>query len=198
MQIVKDVVMYQATTRDYKVGDIIKFGDDYNYQAKRVLDVDYKMENAPNNMPEMLLEEKIKHHKKLNKNELREVCDILWNYGFSMREIGLEICRQRYYPNEPSRFKCMFLCKKPEEAKCYLSTAKTKGNTSQPKVIGVKLNGKILMTSNSFNMRGGKSINEFIEQAHAYWQGVDDSFVDKASIEYLFEGIAEVVEIINE
>ena len=46
-------------------------------------------------------------------------------------------------------------------------------------------------------MRGGKSIDEFIEQAHDYWNGVGDDFEDKKSIEYLFEGKAEVVEIIR-
>ena len=46
-------------------------------------------------------------------------------------------------------------------------------------------------------MRGGKSIDEFIEQAHDYWKGVGDDFSDKKSIEYLFEGTAEIVEIIR-
>ena len=31
---VKDLIMYQATTRDYKVGDIIKFGNERNYFDK--------------------------------------------------------------------------------------------------------------------------------------------------------------------
>ena len=116
MQIVKDVVMYQATTRDYKVGDIIKFGDDYNYQAKRVLDVDYKMENAPNNMPEMLLEEKIKHHKKLNKNELREVCDILWKYVdkdiIQMNHQDLSVC---FYAKNQKKQSAIYLLPKQKE-----------------------------------------------------------------------------------
>ena len=92
----------------------------------------------------------------------------------------------------------MFLCEKAEEAKCYLTTAKQKGTDSAPKVVGVRLNGNLLKTSNSFNMRGGKSIDEFIEQAHQYWQGVDDNFADKKSVEYLFEGTAEIVEIISD
>ena len=65
-------------------------------------------------------------------------------------------------------------------------------------MVGLKLNGKILRTSNSFNRRDGKSIDEFIEQAHDYWKGVDDNFKDTKSIEYLFEGTAEVVEILDE
>ena len=92
----------------------------------------------------------------------------------------------------------MFLCEKKEEAKAYLSTAKTKGKSTDPKVVGLKLNGKILKTSNAFNARDGKSIDEFVEQAHLYWRGVGDDYTDSKSVEYIFEGIAEVVEIIRE
>jgi hypothetical protein len=197
MKKVNDLVMYQATTRDYKVGDVIEFGKERNYQAERALKTNFKMENAPNNMAEMFLEEKLKKKKKLKREEMKNVCDILWNYGFSMRELGYEICRQQYYKNEPSRLTCMFLCDKAEDAKCYLTTAQSKGNESNPKVVGVKLNGKLLRTSNSFNMRGGKSIDEFIEQAHDYWKGVGEDFADLKSVEYLFEGTAEIVEIIE-
>lgn len=198
MKKVKDLIMYQATTRDYKVGDVLEFGKERNFQAERVFKTDYKMENAENNMAEMFLSDKIKKKKKKIKlEEMKSICDILWNYGFSMRELGYEICRQLYYKNEPSRLTSMFLCEKPEEAMCYLTTAKTKGKETIPKVVGVKLNGKILKTSNSFNMRGGKSIDEFIEQAHNYWKGVGDDFKDTKSIEYLFEGTAEIVEIIE-
>ncbi len=195
MKKVKDLVMYQATTRDYKVGDVLEFGKLRNYQAERVFNTNYRMPNGM--MPEMFIEEKLKKKKKLNREEMRVICDILWNYGFSMRELGMEICRQKNYKNEPSRLNAMFLCEKPEEAKCYLATAKSKGKTTDPKVVGLKLNGKILKTSNSFNQRNGKSIDEFIEQAHLYWKGIDDSFEDLKSVEYLFEGTAEVVEIIR-
>lgn len=194
----KDLIMYQATTRDYKVGDILKFGKDRNFQAERVFSTNYRMEKAEFNMPEMFLKQKIKNKKfKLKQDEMQAIYEILLNYGFSMRELGYEICRQLHYKDRPSRLTCMFLCKKPEEAKCYLTTATQKGKSTDPKVIGVKLNGKLLRTSNSFNMRGGKSIDEFIEQAHDYWKGVDKDFADKKSIEYLFEGTAEVVEIIR-
>lgn len=195
---VENLIMYQATTRNYKVGDIIEFGKERNYQAERVLKTNYRMIGAENEMPEMLLKEKLKKKKKLKKDEMQEICNILFNYGFSMRELGYEICRQLYYKDRPSRLTAMFLCEKAEEAECYLTTAKQKGTDTAPKVVGVKLKGNLLKTSNSFNMRGGKSIDEFIEQAHKYWQGVDDDFADKKSVEYLFEGTAEIVEIIRD
>ena len=194
---VENLIMYQATTRDYKVGDIIEFGKDRNYQAERVFKTNYRMLGAENGMAEMFLEEKLKKKKKLSREEMKTICNILWNYGFSMRELGYEICRQLYYKDKPSRLTAMFLCEKAEEAKCYLTTAQQKGTDIDPKVVGVKLKGNLLKTSNSFNMRGGKSIDEFIEQAHNYWKGVGDDFLDKKSIEYLFEGTAEIVEIIR-
>ena len=193
---VKDVIMYQATTRDYKVGDILHFGKERNYQAERVFKTNYRMPDG--SMAEMFLEEKLKRKKKLNLKEMRAICDILWNYGFSMREIGMEVCRQQHHKEQPSRLTGMFLCEKPEEAKKYLTTAKSKGGTSTPKVVGMKLNGKVLKTSNAFNFRGGKSIDEFVDQAHDYWKGVGSNYEDKDSIEYLFEGTAEVVEVITE
>ena len=196
MKQVKDVVMYQATTRDYKVGDILEFGKTRNYQAERVFATNYKMQGAENNMAELFLMQKLKKKKKkLKREEMQTVCDILFDYGFAMRELGYEICRQKYHSEEPSRLSAMFLCEKAEEAKCYLSTAKSKGGQQKPKVVGVKLNGKLLKTSNAFNMRGGKSIDEFIQQAHDYWNGVGDDFEDAKSVEYLFEGVAEIVEV---
>ena len=199
MKKVKDLVMYQATTRDYKIGDVLEFGKNRNFQAERVFNTNYQMEGAPNDMPEMFLQDKLKKKKKklkLKRDEAKSICDILISYGFSMRELGYEICRQLYYKNEPSRLHCMFLCEKAEEAKCYLTTAKQKGNQNPPRVVGLKLNGKILRTSNSFNRRDGKSIDEFVEQAHDYWKGVGEDFADTKSVEYLFEGTAEVVEIL--
>ena len=197
MKKVKNLIMYQATTRDYKIGDILEFGKERNYQAERVFKTDYKMVGAENNMAEMFVDEKLKKKKKLKREEMKAISTILWNYGFSVRELGYEICRQLYHKEEPSRLTAMFLCEKAEEAKCYLTTAQQKGKDTDPKVVGVKLNGKLLKTSNAFNMRGGKSIDEFIEQAHDYWKGVSDDFEDKKSIEYLFEGTAEIVEIIR-
>ena len=196
MKEVKDLIMYQATTRDYKVGDIIKFGEGRNFQAERVYATSYRMKDGT--MPEMFLLDKIKRKKKLSIEEMKEICNILLNYGFTMRELGMEICRQQNYKDEPSRLKGMFLCDNKEEARAYLSTAKSKGGELKPRVVGVKLTGKILKTSNSFNSRDGKSIDEFLEQAHNYWEGVDEDFENKESIEYLFEGIAEVIEIIEE
>ena len=121
------------------------------------------MENAEYGMAEMFLEDKIKNKKKLKIDEMKSICSILWNYGFSMRELGMEICRQLYHKDKPSRLTAMFLCEKPEEAKGYLTTAQSKGKTTDPKVVRVKLNGKLLKTSNLFNMRGWKSIDELIE-----------------------------------
>lgn len=194
---VKNKIYYQATTRDYQVGDIIEFGKERNYQAHRVYNTNYRIEGAEHGMAEMLLEDRIKHKKKLTKNEMERVCRILWDYGFSMRELGMEICRQKFYSDRPSRLTGMFLCDNKDDAKGYLSTAQCKGKTTDPKVVGLKLNGKLLRTSNAFNMRGGKSIDEFIEQAHDYWKGVGKDYKDLKSVEYLFEGTAEVVEIIR-
>ena len=193
---VKNKILWQATTRDYQIGDIIEFGTERNYQAHRVYNTNYKMPGAECDMAEMFVDKKLKEKKKLTLKEMKTISRILWDYGFSMRELGMEICRQKFYRDRPSRLTGMYLCDEKEKAKGYLSTAQCKGKTTDPKVVGVKLNGKLLKTSNHFNMRGGKSIDEFIEQAHDYWKGVSKDF-NEDSVEYLFEGTAEVVEIIR-
>lgn len=59
MKEVIDLIMYQATTRDYKVGDILEFGKERNFQAERVFATNYKMLEAGNNMAEMFIDSKL-------------------------------------------------------------------------------------------------------------------------------------------
>ena len=66
MKKVKNLVMYQATTRDYKVGDILEFGKERNYQAQRVFNTNYRMDGAENGMAEItksLFEQYCAEHK---------------------------------------------------------------------------------------------------------------------------------------
>lgn len=193
-EIVKDKIMFQATTRDYKVGQVLKFGKNRNYQAVRALEHNFKMADGENY--ENFISEKLKQKKRLTLKETDDFLKAFCKYSYGFRELAIEECRKAYYPDYPSRFTAMFLVDNLEDAKGYLSTATTKGKKTDPKVVAVKLNGKLLKTSNAFNLRGN-SFDQTIEQAHKYWAGVDDAFENKKSIEYLFEGSAEIVEIIK-
>lgn len=194
MEKVKDKIMYQATTRDYKIGDVIEFGKQRNYQAVRVYEKQFKM---PNGMSAYeFVRDKLKNNQTLTYNEMAVLAECIADYEFCLREMGIEHCRKLHYKNYPSRLKGMFLTDTIEGAKMFLTTAQCKGKSTDPKVVAVKLNGILHKTSNDFNGRGGRSFDEFVKQANRYWQGVDESFNDR-STEYVFEGTAEIVDIIK-
>ncbi len=191
---VKDKILYQATNWDYKVGDKIYFGRKRNFQAVRAFDRKFIMSNGE--YAALYLYDKVKSKKKLNALELKEINNVMFDYAYCIREYAYEYCRKKYFPKCPSRLKGMFCCDNVKDAKCYLNTAKAKNNQSiNAKVIKVKLNGKLLKTSNNFNRRDC-TFDEFVENAKKYFNGVDEKFHD-ASVEYLFEGWAEIVDIIK-
>ena len=193
-EIVKDKILYQATNWDYKIGDVIEFGKNRNGQAKRVFEQTFLMPNGQS--ADVFLKEKIKNNELLTMEEMKSVQNIVNNYEFCLREIGMEIERKEKYPNCPSRLHGMFLTDKLEIAKDYVGAQKGRDSKNTAKVVVVKLNGRLLKSNNSFNARDGRSIDQFAEQSNAYWQGVDADYEHKFN-EYLFEGTAEVVEIIK-
>lgn len=195
-KIVKDKILYQATNRDYKVGDIIVFGKERNGQAKRVYEQHFKMPDSDLSVADFL-RDKIKNGALLTEEEIKTVHKIVEDYEFCLREIGMERCRQKNYNESPSRLSGMFLTDDKETAKAYCGSLKNKlGSCGTSKACVLKLNGKLLKTDNAFNQRGGRSIDEFEEQAKKYFEGVSDDFKDQF-VEYLFEGTAEVVDILK-
>ena len=190
-EIVKDKIMYQSTNWPYKVGQKVYFGKRSNNQFLRAVDQRYNMKNGENAL--FYVMEKTKNNKGLTPKETNEIYEVLWNYSFTVRELAMEYCRRKYYKNYPSRLKSMYLCEKKEEAEMYLSSCKYKNNKSHGHVIKVKLNGKLFKTTNEFNRRDITFL-EGVEGAHTYFKGVGKSYKDK-SVEFLFEGWAEIVEI---
>ncbi|MBR4124188.1 MAG: DUF2441 domain-containing protein [Clostridia bacterium] len=193
-EIVKDKILYQATNWDYKIGDIIEFGKTRNGQAKRVFEQTFLMPNGQS--ADVFLKEKINNNQLLSMEDMKAVQNIVNGYEFCLREIGMEIERRKKYPDCPSRLKGMFLTDKLEIAKEYIGAQKGRDCKSTAKVVVVKLNGRLLKSNNSFNARDGKSIDQFAEQSNKYWQGVDKGYEHKFN-EFLFEGTAEVVDIIK-
>ena len=191
MRIVKDKIMYQATTRDYKVGDVIEFGKTRNFQAERVYNKTFKMYNGES--AGMFLLNKVKEKKRLTLKEMKELSTLCFDYDYVLRELGIENCRKKINENLPSRLSGMFLCDNFEDAKCYISTAKGKGK-GIPKVVSVKLNGRLHKSSNNYNKRDGNSIDGYTKKAKQYWKGVGSDYKDP-SCEYLFEGIATIVDV---
>ena len=193
-EIVKDKILYLAINWDYKKGDIIEFGKMRNGQAKRVFEQTFLMPNGQS--ADVFLKEKIKNNQLLTMEEIKVVQNIVNCYEFCLREIGMEIERKEKYPDCPSRLKGMFLTDKLEIAKDYLGAQKGRDCKSSAKVVVVKLNGRLLKSNNSFNARDGRNIDQFAEQSKAYWQGVDVNYEHKFD-EFLFEGIAKIIDVIE-
>ena len=184
-EIVKDKIMYHASARNYKVGDVLEFGKERNYQAVRAYEQGFRMIDGANY--ETFVDNKLKNKKRLSLQETKDFLEAFYKYSYAVREYAMEECREKYYPDHPSRLSGLFLVDNLESAKGYLSTAKGKLKQVEPRVIVFKLNGKLLKTSNAFNDRG-LSFDDTVENAKKYFNGVDDSF----------EGKAEVIEIITQ
>ena len=79
-EIVKNKIMYQASSYNYHIGQKIYFGRRRNYQAIRVFDKDFNMLNGEN--AAMFLNNKVQEKKKLNLAELKEINEVMswqWN-----------------------------------------------------------------------------------------------------------------------
>ena len=107
----------------------------------------------------------------------------------------MESVRQQVAPNEPSRFHCMFLTANKDDVVKGVNEFYKKGFGSNFQAIAVKLNGKVFVATFGVG-RQGKSYAEYMSLAKNYWTQKETN-IQKA-VEILFEGEAEVVEIINE
>lgn len=89
-----DKILYQATNRDYKIGDKIIFGKERNGQAERVFAQNFKILNTDLS-PDQFLKQKISKNELLTMEEMKALQRNLFNYEFCLREIGMEICRKK-------------------------------------------------------------------------------------------------------
>ncbi len=194
MQKVKDLILYQvATDRNYKVGDKIYFGEDFNGQMK-IFDFSFNQNGKP------LHELGFKHAKKkgIFKNKQLEIdmALALQNYDLFMREIALEEVRKEKFPELPSRFKCMYLSECKEDVFKNIEIMANKKLNKTYQAVAVKLNGQIFCARDFGLRRPGVSFNEYKQLAEKYWSQ-DQKSKTKAK-EILFVGEAEIVEILKE
>lgn len=196
---VKDLVLYQvATDRNYKVGDILEFNKDIpNGQFNRVFNTDFKLNNIrPSDEMYAVAKRKLKKFK--SKNDIYSIAHILECYDVVIKEIALEEVRKELFPNLPSRLHCMYLSISKEIA---LKNVKSMANSKEKngkhfQAVAVKLNGTIFKAGKVYVSREGESYAYYKEKAKAYWKqrGLKDEDVK----EVLFEGTAEIVEILDE
>lgn len=192
---VKDLVLYQvATDRNYKVGDVLHFGEEDNFQAYRVWNsklYDDKGRFAKQGY-DFVQSKKIFANKKL----VKKLSKAIEEADFIIRELAIEEVRKTKYPDEPSRLRCMFLTDSKEDCLKGVKTFYQKGHGSHFQAIAVRLNGKVFYAKEKAIGRWGLSYKEYSKLADEYWSQNQNSNVKIQEI--LFEGEAEVIEIMDE
>lgn len=196
---VKDLILYQvATDRNYKVGDVLSFNNDVpNGQYNRVFNTDFRL-NDKRPSDEMYSVAKRRFKKFKSKEDIYSIAHILESYDVAIKEIALEEVRKEKFPNLPSRLHCMYLSINKDIALANAESMRQsrEKNGSHFQVVAVKLNGTIFKAGKVYVFRESKSYQYYKEKANAYWQqkGLKDEDVK----EVLFEGKAEIVEILKE
>lgn len=195
MKKVKNVILYQvATDRDYKIGDILHFGDIYNGNGNRVFNS--KFNNGIEAYHNVGFNYANSKKVLKNKHLVVEMSKALSESDFVLRELAAEEVRKEKYREYPSRLKCMFLSDKREVVLENLKKMHQKGFGTHFQAIAVKLEGKLFYARSKFLMRNGSSYGEYLSIADEYW-GQDQNSTEEVK-EILFEGKAEVIEIIDE
>lgn len=191
---VKDFVLYQISTdRHYKVGDKLEFGKEYNYQGQRVINGEKLQKRRTYDDGFAFVDsKKIFANKKLVLNLSKE----LEEYDFILRELAYEQVRETEFKNLPSRLKCMFLSENKEDCLKNLKNFYQKGHGSFFQVVAVKLNGNLFYSCEIPTSRKGWSYSDYLEEGKKYWSQNQTS--NKKPYEILFEGKAEIVEILDE
>ena len=190
---VKDLILYQvATDRNYKAGDKFVFGEDLNGQAYHIFNTNYQVNGiALHKQKTSDINNQI-HTKKM----LNDFAEALYKYDFAFRELAIEEVRQKQFPHLPSRMKCMFLTDNKESCLKNLKSFAAKGFGSLYQVVAVKVCGNVFYAKDIEIAKNGLSFNEYKELAVKYWSQHQNSTTEIKEI--LFEGEAEIVEILDE
>ena len=190
----KDLVLYQiATDRHYKVGDKLEFGKECGFQGQRVLN-GAKLEKKRTYDEGYLFvnSKKIFANKKL----VLKLSKLLEEYDFTLRELAFEEVRKTEFQDYPSRLKCMYLIDNKQTCLKNLELFHQKGHGTFFQAVAVKLNGKIFCATSQNVTRSGLSFEEYKTKAREYWSQDQNSTLPKNEI--LFEGKAEIIEVIKE
>lgn len=196
MEKVKDLILYQvATDRNYKVGDKLVFNKNtVTGQYNKVMNLDATFDNK--RICDILFKVSKSRFKRISKKQLNEIAYLLDSYDVALRDLAIENVRKELFPDYPSRMHSMYLSENKEQTFEYLKEKATeKGKTYQ--AVAVKLNGKIFRAGvkDCLVRRSGKSYSYYTEKAKAYWS---QKCPKDQALEILFEGEAEIVEILKE
>lgn len=190
---------------NWKTGDVIEFGLKENYLWKSFLEMgDYLELNEQRVSSDVI----VRHALDIYMNKfsvpeamrgyhfnpiltLKEASDSLGNLMRIVRELIFENVRKEFYPDLPSRHKCIWLI--PDESESF-DFWKSILDSKSHRIFKVGVNGKIHRASQKWLVGGTIPLSEIYNMAHKYWNGDDaGGFED----EVLFEGEITILEEIN-
>ena len=122
-------------------------------------------------------------------NSLKESIDSLGNSIKLNRELIFESIRKEFYPESPSREKCIWLI--PDNNDSLLFWNKILNSKIQSKIFKVHVDGKIHRAPQKWLIGGTISVNEWRDLAHNYWKGTNSGNIQD---EILFTGTMKIIE----
>ncbi len=122
---------------------------------------------------------------------LKETMDSLGNAVKTVRELAFELVRKDFYPELPSRQKCIWLI--PDDKKS-LEYWKNVIQNKDKRIFKITVNGKIHRAAPKWLNGGTFSLNKWTSMAHSYWQGEESGNIED---EILFEGKIKIIEEIT-
>jgi hypothetical protein len=112
---------------------------------------------------------------------LKETIDSLGNALKICRELAFESIRKEFYPELPSRQKCIWLMPDNEKS---LELWKNTIHNEHQKIFKVTADGNIHRAVQKWLIGGTFSLNKWITLAHKYWKGEDSGSIED---EIIFE-----------
>lgn len=187
---------------DWKIGDVIQFGLEDNHMWKSFTEQgDYIHLNGQKYSSDVVVRHALDAY---IKNEpapvqmnnyhfnpimtLKESTDSLGNSLRVIRELTFEAIRKEFYPEVPSRHKCIWLI--PDDKQSFDFWKNILSNENQ-RMFKVAVDSKIHRAAQKWLVGGTIPLSEIYTKAHKYWLGEDSgSFKD----EVLFIGNVTILE----
>lgn len=120
----------------------------------------------------------------------RELYNALEEYLKLVREWTFEEVRREFFPNLPSRQRCLFVIPMEFQSLNYWWNKLGKNGN----ILKLELTGKLHRTNQEYLLATTDSLDHIRGKAFRYWAGASGS--NAAEDEYLFEGFAKVLEVV--
>lgn len=183
-------LFHVVTVKPMQLNQKLTFGDKPNYFYERLFNKDFILDNL-----DVLQMTHTKEFQNLSDSEIRLIKNYIYESAAITREMALENYRIKYFRNYPSRLTCMFLTNSYEQALNWATIIQRMNKKQKPlQVVKLKVEGKVFVGDGNLMLRNTLSINSKFEIAKSYWENKSECKEE----EILFEGNAEVIEILND